>query len=76
MQSLMGGTPFGGAASLSSPVETKPVAHGGDPHRSALAPQDRLGALDLGENSPRVEPLHRFIFGLPFELHTETTEFL
>ncbi|NEP52696.1 MAG: hypothetical protein F6K65_29395 [Moorea sp. SIO3C2] len=30
------------------------VAHGGDP-------QDRLGALSVGElNSPRVAPLHRF----------------
>ncbi|NEO90607.1 MAG: hypothetical protein F6K56_10305 [Moorea sp. SIO3G5] len=33
---------------------------GGTP-KTALPPQDRLGALDLGEfNSPRVAPLHRF----------------
>ncbi len=35
-----------GAASLSSPVETTAVAHGGDPRRSALPPQDRNGAFD------------------------------
>ncbi|WP_293053923.1 MULTISPECIES: hypothetical protein [unclassified Moorena] len=26
--------------------ETTPVAHGGNPHRSALPPQDRNGAFD------------------------------
>ncbi|WP_143727769.1 hypothetical protein [Moorena bouillonii] len=34
--------------------ETTAVAHGGNP-------QDRLGALSVGElNSPRVAPLHRY----------------
>ncbi|NEO80225.1 hypothetical protein [Moorena sp. SIO4G3] len=42
--------------------ETTPVAHGGNPHRSALPSQDRNGAFSVGElNSPRVAPLHRFL---------------
>ncbi|WAN70161.1 hypothetical protein BJP36_39605 [Moorena producens JHB] len=36
---------------------------GGTP-KTALPPQDRLGALSVGElNSPRVAPLHRFRCG-------------
>ncbi|WP_158516944.1 hypothetical protein [Moorena producens] len=41
--------------------ETTPVAHGGNPLWRHWLPKTAL---------------HRFIFGLPFELHTETTEFL
>ncbi|NEP47575.1 MAG: hypothetical protein F6K65_01490 [Moorea sp. SIO3C2] len=62
--------------------ETTAVAHGGDPQdraasprprclpKTALAPQDRLGALSVGElNSPRVAPLHRYsLLPTPYSL--------
>ncbi len=44
MQRGLGGFPHDRAASLSSPVETTAVAHGGNPRIKALPPQDRAAS--------------------------------